>query len=246
MKREPTPAPTPLPVPAKEQGNSSRCRAFSLVGSNGHETVIQRLNCGSWNCPSCRRHNTRKLIRRATGGRPDRLLTLTVNPAAFENPDDAAQKLKEAWRRARQEMRRQRPNAPIPMLAVWERTKRGWPHLHVLIRGYRVPRRWLSDYLGRRIASPIVDVRRLTSIRQAVNYVTKYVAKNPTKFEGCKRYWSNTAYCPTPITNTERNHTWTLYRASPGAYSLHHGLLLTHDLVQAVSGNLVWRLRAPP
>ncbi len=42
--------------------------------------------------------------------------------------------------------------------------------------------------------SPIVDVRRITNQTKIVKYITKYIGKDPTKFEGTKRYWRSQDY----------------------------------------------------
>lgn len=40
-----------------------------------------------------------------------------------------------------------------------------------------------------RMNAPIVDIRRVKGAKEAAAYVSKYVGKEPTVFEGTKRYW---------------------------------------------------------
>ncbi len=48
--------------------------------------------------------------------------------------------------------------------------------------------------MARHARAPIVDIRRVKDSATFVNYVTKYVGKDPHRFEGCKRYWSSQDY----------------------------------------------------
>ncbi|MEE8540002.1 MAG: hypothetical protein V3S54_09300 [Woeseiaceae bacterium] len=82
----------------------------------------------------------------------------------------------------------------LPFLAVFEKTKRGEPHLHILLRTVYLDQAWLSDQMKELIGAPIVDIRSLTSAAKIANYVTKYIAKDPHKFIGTKRYWSSRDY----------------------------------------------------
>lgn len=77
----------------------------------------------------------------------------------------------------------------IPYIVVIERTKAGYPHLHILGRFGYVPHDWLSAQMDELIAAPIVDIRAVNSQAQAAAYIAKYCGKDPHHFDGCKRYW---------------------------------------------------------
>lgn len=79
-------------------------------------------------------------------------------------------------------MRRFDSTRPMEYLAVWERTKAGWPHLHVLLRGPFIPQRLISRWWSSLAKSPIVDIRPLHGSRQGARYVTKYLTKDPDPF----------------------------------------------------------------
>jgi hypothetical protein len=130
----------------------------------------------------------------AASGEPDMFITLTVNPDQGESPEERARMLVEAWRKARRAAIRRYQLDGLPFLAVFEKTKRGEPHLHILARSSYIPQKWLSDFMAAEINSPIVDIRRIKGQKQAVNYVTKYVGKAPFHFDGVKRYWRSQDY----------------------------------------------------
>lgn len=82
----------------------------------------------------------------------------------------------------------------IPFLAVIEKHKSGWPHMHLLLRCTFIHHKLIRDWWVERFNSPQVIIKRLHDPREAAIYVTKYLAKAPTAFEGCKRYWSSRDY----------------------------------------------------
>jgi hypothetical protein len=131
----------------------------------------------------------RELIRLGLSGNPDTFITLTVNPDRFAGPDERAQRLKDAWSAVRRKACKVYGYTAIPFLAVFEKTKRGEPHLHILARCEWIDQAWLSEQMNTRIGAPIVDIRRINSRKKAAGYVAKYAGKNPERFQGTKRYW---------------------------------------------------------
>jgi len=102
--------------------------------------------------------------------------------------------LARAWRIVVQRLRRKYVNATINYFVIVEATKRGEPHLHILLRSPYIPQALLSDYMGEILSSPIVDIRLVKSQREVVRYITKYITKDPHRFGTCKRYWSSRDY----------------------------------------------------
>jgi len=82
----------------------------------------------------------------------------------------------------------------IPFLAVIEKHKSGWPHMHVLLRSTFIHHELIRRWWVARFASPMVFITRLHDQRRAAVYVTKYLAKSPEAFDGCKRYWASRDY----------------------------------------------------
>jgi len=71
---------------------------------------------------------------------------------------------------------------------VWERTKAGWPHAHVLFRGQPVSKHWLSRAWRDLTRSYIVDIRKVSSLEHAATYLTKYLTKDPQVPNGFRRW----------------------------------------------------------
>jgi hypothetical protein len=99
-----------------------------------------------------------------------------------------------AWRNIRQRAIREGLTKKIEFVAIFEETKKGWPHLHILARCDYLPQKWLSDRMEEYTGAPVVDIRRVWNQRHASRYVAKYVSKGPGGFQGTKRYWTSRWY----------------------------------------------------
>lgn len=167
----------------------SLCAEHTLVNGSPHEGMAVSLRCKRWSCDICAPFNRKKVVRDAKHGFPNTFITLTANPARFDSPDARARKLVEAWRTVRRRACKKYGYKSIPFICVFERTKKGEPHLHILCRTKWLDQRWLSAQMAKEISAPIVDVRRVTNQEQAACYCAKYLGKDPSKFLGSKRYW---------------------------------------------------------
>lgn len=86
--------------------------------------------------------------------------------------------------------------ASLPYFAFLERTKRGEPHLHILIRSPYIPQDWLSEQMDDMLGSPIVWIEKIENSKHAIAYVTKYVTKAPAQWGNKKRYWQSRNWAP--------------------------------------------------
>lgn len=136
----------------------------------------------------------RLLIGEGKAGKPNRFITLTVNPNWFTSPEDRAARLAKAWRLTVAAYRHEFPHRECEYLCVFEATERGEPHLHIIFRGGWIDQKWLSAQMLKRMGAPIVDVRTVKSAQQVNEYVTKYISKRSIKFGTCKRYWRSAKY----------------------------------------------------
>jgi len=170
------------------------CRERSLVNENSSGGIAIPLMCRSWGCDYCAPRRQRDLIALATRGDPNRLVTLTISPTVGAGPADRAARIARAWRLVAARWRRKYPASKLEYLAVFEATKRGEPHLHILCRSGFIPQRWLSDQMRGIVNSPICDVRAVNNGRQAARYIAKYIGKEPHHFATCKRYWHTRGY----------------------------------------------------
>ena len=137
---------------------------------------------------------SRQLARQAFLGQPTTFLTLTVNPARGTSPDHRARELARAWRLLRLRAMRRLGVKVMPFIAVFEKTKAGEPHLHILLRVAYLDQAWLSDQMKDMIDAPIVDIRSVRDKGKLSNYIAKYMAKDPHRFRGTKRYWTSQDY----------------------------------------------------
>ncbi len=150
--------------------------------------------CRAWTCCDCAPFRIASLKRQAVDGQPTTFITLTVNPAHGETAEGRARELSNAWKIVVKRARRKFTKGPLEYLAVFEETKKGEPHLHILARCPFIPQRWLSDAMNELIAAPIVDIRAVGHAKNAARYVAKYVGKGPKPFAKLKRYWQSKGY----------------------------------------------------
>lgn len=170
------------------------CSEAVLVNQGADEGHATILRCKRWSCDLCNPYNHRRIKRAAREGAPNTFLTLTVKATIFDTPDEAARALKRAWVNLRRALERERGVKAPPFIAVFEATKRGWPHLHIMMRAPFVPQKWYSDTMDRLLQSPVVDVSFIDSVGRVAAYVAKYISKAPEGFLGCKRWWRSHDY----------------------------------------------------
>ena len=194
------------------------CGEFTLVNHGVEQARAITLKCRAWTCDLCQPDRKRQLSALAGAGNPTVFITLTSNPAVGLDPLDRARKMVEAWRVVIRRCKRRHGYQTIPYFCVFEATKAGEPHLHILARISWIDQKWLSAQMADLTGSPVVDVRKIRSARMAAAYVTKYVGKAPQKFGTLKRYWFTRGwevdpYQPEPDDSIWSN-LWTITRKS--------------------------------
>lgn len=175
------------------------CSDFQIVKEHhGGEDVLP-LPCNCWTCDYCAPRRKRKLVAIARSGNPNKILTITVNTAVGLSPFHRRQMLHTAWKALTKRIMRQFKWKKLHYMAFVEKTKRGEPHLHILLRCGYIPQAWLSTQLKDLIGSPIVWIEQVKNTQQAVFYVTKYVGKAPAQFGTLKRYWVSREWSQEPV-----------------------------------------------
>ena len=224
------------------------CQEWSLVKRFHPDLKVIPLYCHCWTCPTCRPHRTTRLISEATRGIPLIFITLTSRYRSGHSPAAAARDLVDAWRKVRAEYLKLHGRGSLPFLAVFEATKKGWPHLHIVARARWINQRWLSRRMTALIGAPIVWVERIDSIRKIANYVAKYIGKNPHRFAGTKRYWRSLDYLNHDHDPTEGADSpaepWQIVHMPFGAY-IAQAMWLGFD-VEFGKGEALLSLRKPP
>ena len=170
------------------------CSEWSLVKREFRSATVLPLKCKCWTCDECRPGRTRRLVEEAKSGAPTIFITLTSKRRASLTASEAAVLLAHAWRQVRREYLREHGKKSLAFLAVFEATKRGWPHLHIVARCKWLSQRWLSNRMRDLHDSPVVDVRRVHGTSKIAAYISKYIGKNPHRFAGVKRYWRSLDY----------------------------------------------------
>jgi hypothetical protein len=170
------------------------CRECSIVNETFDTLRANPLLCRSWSCDYCRPARKRTVCREAAAGNPVIFVTLTVNPRWGDGPDHRAQELVRGWREFVKAAKHYHGYDSIPYYVVFEATKKGEPHLHILCRVPWIDQKLLSTFMDFWMKAPIVYIVRCTSNRNAARYVSKYIGKEPGKFGTCKRYWQTQNY----------------------------------------------------
>lgn len=165
------------------------CAEWALVKHETDRVTIIPMRCKCWTCDECRPGRKARLIAEAKAGKPNLFITLTTRRTPRGCPHAAARALVKAFRIVRREYIKKHGKGSLPFLTVFEATKRGWPHLHMVARCKWLDQRWLSKRLGELIGAPIVEVTRIKGMSQVADYIAKYIGKNPQRFHGTKRYW---------------------------------------------------------
>ena len=170
------------------------CGGWSLVNARGPAVRAITLWCRSWSCPDCAPKRRAKLKRQAMSGKPTKFLTLTISEAHECSVEQQALLLSDAFRKLIKRWRRHKPSTEVEFCAVFEPTKRGRPHLHVMLRAPYTRQEWLSRQMKDLLDSPIVDIRAITDRRKVARYVAKYITKSNIRFGSAKRYWFSPKY----------------------------------------------------
>jgi hypothetical protein len=178
---------------------SAPCGTWSVVATTEDgELLALPLRCRSWSCAYCAPRLRRRLRARLSGAPSNTLITLTCRPALFATPEDAFRAMSAAVPVLIKRLRRRFRGQALEYFLVWELTRAGWPHLHMLFRGPYVPKTWLSEAWADLTGAYIVDLRYLHGADHAVNYVSKYLSKSLAVPFGCKRYRASHGYFDAP------------------------------------------------
>lgn len=215
----------------------SICQGWSIYRHERDGLRAVTLFCRSWSCPDCFPKRLAAVKAMAREGRPTSFLTLTVNPKTSGGPEARARALSDAFSLLIKRARRTWPKQRLEYMAVFEATKKGEPHLHVLMRAPFIPQRWISDVMRELIDAPIVDIRKVGKARNAARYVAKYVGKGPKPFASLKRYWTSRRY------NVEQDRA-PLYDAEGYAASpwrvVKEPLFIFAETIQALGFRVMW------
>ena len=151
--------------------------AQTLVGYSRREEidVIIRLPCKQWSCPDCARDRIRVLAAQCRDAAPNRLLTLTVNPAVWSSPREAFDGTRRKISPLLTGLRKR--HGPIEYLRVTELTRAGWPHYHFLVKSAYIPQPEVKTRWASLTGATIVDIRQVKNEFNTFKYLAKYLSK---------------------------------------------------------------------
>lgn len=166
-----------------------RCNDSTLVKQDEHGLHAVTQKCRAWTCEMCCHDRARQLVAKALSGDPITFVTLTSNPAYLDSPEARARAMVDAWREVMEIYKKEHGVKETPYFCVFEATKNGEPHIHIVSRLRWIDQAWLKAHMERLIKAPNVWVTRIRSTKQCGGYLAKYIGKGPHKFGNCKRYW---------------------------------------------------------
>jgi len=233
------------------------CVTGSLLGLNSVTNSIHLIPmfCHKWSCPRCRKRKASKWRGIAQRGQPERFITLTLRATEKLNAREQAHLGKKAFARMVQKIRRE--FGKFEYLLIWELTKKGTPHIHLLQRGTYIPKQRLSDLWCEFSGSFIVDIKSIKSDGDVYKYITKYMGKSiaecSEELNGLRILQKSKNYCILPEKEDEPGddnkvdvvECWYFCRATPSEVIEY----LTEDLDFTVDeesrdGHII--LRGPP
>jgi len=106
---------------------------------------------------------------------PNRLMTLTVDPALYNAPRDAFEVTSPLVSELIRTLRKR--FGEVEYLRVTEVTRAGWPHYHLLIRSKYLPQPVVQAEWNRLTGAKIVDLRKAQQCFKAYYYLAKYLSK---------------------------------------------------------------------
>ena len=172
------------------------CGSYVAMRWEEPHLIAVPLRCKMWECEACGPRRKRKLVAEVLSGSPLTFITLPTRFIANADPDQQAVNMSHAFQTLVKRLRRRKQTPEFEYVAIFEQTKKGWPHLHILTRTPYIPKHWLSKNWNELTGSYIVDVRKITDPTIAARYVAKYVGKAPHHFQGTKRYRFSMKYRP--------------------------------------------------
>jgi len=170
------------------------CGSGTFVKHLPTRYVVTSCPCNSWKCPRCGPNRRRRVRDEIASGKPTSFLTLTWPARRNEPPDRARAIMGVAWKHLVARIKRRWPGQEFQYAVVVEKTKRGFPHLHIAFRGPFIPQGWLSDVWCELIGASIVWIEACNSQGAVAGYLAKYLSKDPTKLGNGKRYWFSQGY----------------------------------------------------
>lgn len=138
-------------------------------------TVFIPLPCKQWSCRPCAEAKIRRLSVKTQKAKPNRLLTLTVDPSLFHDPRESFDKTRRQVPECMRFLRKR--FGECEYLRVTELTKRNWPHYHLMLRSPYIPHSVVKKKWNELTGAQIVDLRQIKGSLNTYTYLVKYLSK---------------------------------------------------------------------
>lgn len=163
--------------------------------------LVTSLPCNQWSCRFCAERKIRRLAARTRDAKPNRMLTLTVDPKLWDSPRSAFDGTRRQIPPLFAALRARFGEAEY--LRATELTASGWPHYHFLVRSGYLPHAVIRNKWQDLTGARIVDVRSVKQTFRAYIYLVKYLSKLH-KIEWTERHvsYSRSFFPPEPPPST--------------------------------------------
>lgn len=222
------------------------CSPLTTLKASPDGQEISPVRCKKWDCPHCHQINRRRVIAIAMASKPKAMLTLTVSSKHHPTPTDAAAALKDGLRLLRLRLKRHPKLQNFEFMAVFEKHKSGYPHLHLLIKGDYLPWKWLRRVWEEITGSYQVDIRKISNRGMAAFYVAKYIGKDLTAFEGCKRWWRSHGFSAEASEEYEPEYVKAEFQRWDVDFNALWHVLAFEGWTREKTGPERWRIKPPP
>lgn len=152
-----------------------RARTLSARSETLDAWVLIAVTCKNWGCPICGRRKVAHYAQLVTAAKPNRLITLTVDPKFYKDPRDAFDRTRKCVPKLIASLRK--AYGDFECFRVLETTKKGWPHYHLVVRSAYIPHAVVRSLWTALTGAIIVDVRQIKRATDIYYYVVKYLAK---------------------------------------------------------------------
>jgi len=164
--------------------NRDRIQSHDLCGKGAlyalspdkQAVIIVPMFCKSWTCPTCSKRLATQWRAKIHAAHPERFITLTWDTRNSSNRFTALRVMRKQFPRLVRLIRQKFKIFEYVM--IWEFTKQGFPHIHLVQKGAYIPQKWLSKTWARLGCGSIVYIRDCSKAQSINRYITKYLVKN--------------------------------------------------------------------
>lgn len=149
---------------------------------------ICRAPCKKWACPPCAKRKARKLARLLSRAPANKFITLTQKAHEYETQREAFRRIGRNFHAFVKRLRREYGKENFEYIRVYETTKRGQPHIHVLADCPYISQKYLSEVWEEVSGAKIVDIRRIHNQSAVKSYLSKYLSKGAEMPDNIRRY----------------------------------------------------------